>query len=50
MAAAFRKGSPQLRRAFNDFLARIRRDGSYTQLVKKYYPSAFLYFAEFFDQ
>ena len=50
MAAAFRKDSPQLRQAFNRYLAKIRDNGTYTQLVKKYYPSAFLYFGEFFEQ
>ena len=50
MAAAFRKVSPQLRQAFNRYLAKIRDDGSYTHLVSKYYPSAFLYFGEFFEQ
>lgn len=48
MAPAFRKQSPQLRDAFNRYLQRIRRDGSYTALVKKYYPNVSLYYAEFF--
>jgi len=48
MAAGFRKDSPQLRAAFNDYLRKIRQDGSYRKLAEKYYPSAFLYFKDFF--
>lgn len=48
MAAAFRKSSPGLRQAFNQYLAKIRADGSYHELVQKYYPAVFHYFGEFF--
>jgi hypothetical protein len=48
MAVGFSKSSPELRRAFNDFLATLKRDGTYASLVRKYYPSAFRYFPEFF--
>jgi ABC-type amino acid transport substrate-binding protein len=48
MAVAFRKESPKLREAFNLYLAEIRKDGSYNKLVEKYYPSVFLYYADFF--
>ena len=48
MAVAFRKESPQLREAFNQYLAMIRKDGTYKKLVEKYYPSVFLYYADFF--
>ncbi|MCB1923678.1 MAG: transporter substrate-binding domain-containing protein [Gammaproteobacteria bacterium] len=48
MAAAFRKDSPKLRAAFNVYLAQIRADGTYSRLVRKYFPAVFLYFAEFF--
>jgi ABC-type amino acid transport substrate-binding protein len=48
MAAAFRKGSPRLRRAFNEYLATIRGDGTYATLVEKYYPAVFRYFGGFF--
>jgi ABC-type amino acid transport substrate-binding protein len=48
MAAAFRKDSPNLREAFNAFLAESRRDGSYDRLVQKYYPYVFNYYPEFF--
>lgn len=49
MAAGFRKGSPELREAFNAFLARIQRDGSYMKLVEKYYPAAPRYLPAYFD-
>jgi ABC-type amino acid transport substrate-binding protein len=49
MAAAFRPSSPRLRKAFNDYLAGIRADGSYARLVEKYYPSVFDYFPGAFD-
>ncbi|MGD2119870.1 MAG: transporter substrate-binding domain-containing protein [Chromatiales bacterium] len=48
MAAAFRKDSPELRQAFNRYLKTIRQDGTYEKLVRKYYPSVFLYYQEFF--
>jgi ABC-type amino acid transport substrate-binding protein len=49
MAVAFRPSSPQLRKAFNDYLAGVRADGSYARLVEKYYPSVFDYFPGVFD-
>lgn len=49
MAAAFRKSSPELREAFNAFLARIQRDGTYMKLVEKYYPAAPRYLPAYFD-
>lgn len=48
MAVAFRKDSPELRAAFNAYLQRIGRDGTYAQLVEKYYPAVFDYYADFF--
>jgi ABC-type amino acid transport substrate-binding protein len=48
MAVGFRKSSPELRAAFNAFLQTIKRDGTYSSLVRKYYPSAFRYFPGFF--
>lgn len=48
MAAAFRKDSPELRDAFNAFLAGIKKDGTYMKLVKKYYRVAPRYLPEFF--
>lgn len=50
MAVAFPKSSPKLRAAFNAYLERIKRDGSYVALVRKYYPFVFDYFPEFFAQ
>jgi ABC-type amino acid transport substrate-binding protein len=34
--------------AFNGYLERCRKDGTYVALVKKYYPFVFEYFPEFF--
>jgi len=48
MAVAFAKNSPELREAFNSYLQRIRRDGSYNLMVKKYYPGVLRYFSDFF--
>lgn len=49
MAAAFRPDSPHLRKAFNDYLKQIRRDGTYNLLIKKYYLAVFRYFKDFFS-
>ena len=48
MGAGFRKDSPKLREAFNDYLEQIRRDGTYSRMVQKYYPTVFTYFEDFF--
>jgi ABC-type amino acid transport substrate-binding protein len=48
MGAGFRKDSPKLRAAFNDYLEKVRADGSYNRMVKKYYPTVFTYFEDFF--
>lgn len=48
MAVAFPKESPQLRDAFNDFLKKARKDGSYAKVVRRYYPTATAFFPEFF--
>lgn len=50
MAAAFRKTSPALRQAFNEFLAELQRDGTYMELVRKYYRSAPRYLPEYFRE
>jgi ABC-type amino acid transport substrate-binding protein len=49
MGLGFAKDAPLLHAAFNDFFEMSKADGTYRQLVKKYYPSAFLYFPKFFD-
>lgn len=48
MGVAFPKSSPKLREAFDIFLAKSIKDGSYMALVKKYYPTAPAFFPEFF--
>jgi ABC-type amino acid transport substrate-binding protein len=50
LAAAFPKSSPQLRDEFNVYLAKIRADGSYDKLVRKYYPGIERYFPVFFEK
>lgn len=50
MAAGFRKDSPELRKAFNTFLARAKADGTYMRLVKKYFRVAPRYLPEFFRE
>jgi extracellular solute-binding protein (family 3) len=49
MGAGFRKDSPELLEAFNRYLKKIKQDGSYNKMVKKYYPTVFAYYAEFFN-
>lgn len=48
LAAAFPKNSPELRRAFDDYLVRLKADGTYDKLVDKYYPGIRRYFPAFF--
>lgn len=48
LAAAFPKDAPELRNAFDEYLARIKADGSYDKLVDKYYPGIRRYFPDFF--
>lgn len=50
LAAAFPKDAPELRDAFNEYLAQIKKDGSYDILVDKYYPGVRRYFPEFFSR
>ena len=48
MAVAFRKDSPELKRAFAAFLQKLWEDGTYGKMVQKYYPDVFDYYPEFF--
>jgi ABC-type amino acid transport substrate-binding protein len=50
MGVAFRKTSPKLRAAFDSFFSALWTDGSYEEMVMRYYPSVFLYFSEFFER
>jgi ABC-type amino acid transport substrate-binding protein len=50
MAVGFPLEAPQLRAAFNAFLAKIRADGTYDTIVRKYYPTAAYYFPAFFKK
>lgn len=48
MAVAFSQDSPELRKEFNKFLNKSKKDGSYFRIVKKYYPFVPNYYPEFF--
>ncbi|APW65089.1 ABC transporter substrate-binding protein [Poseidonibacter parvus] len=48
MAVGFRKDSPELLKEFNIYLEKIKKDGTYNDLVKKYYPDIFYYYGDFF--
>lgn len=48
MGVAFRKDTPELREAFEAFLAEAKRDGTYKHLIRTYFPEAPVYFPEFF--
>lgn len=48
MAAGFRKSSPKLREAYNQYLTIIKSDGTYQHLVEKYYPSVFDFYHDYF--
>ena len=48
MSCAFPKQSQKLRASFDMFFEQIKRDGSYLQLVRKYYPTIPEHFPEFF--
>ena len=49
MGCGFAKDAPLLRAAFNAFFEMCKMDGTYNQLVKKYYPAAFLHFPGYFE-
>jgi len=48
MAVAFRKDAPELAAAFNRFLERIKKEGTYQKIAEKYYPFAANYYPDFF--
>ncbi len=48
LGTAFPRSSPELRKAFDDYLLRIKADGSYDKLVDKYFPGIRRYFPAFF--
>ena len=48
MGAAFRKTSPELRQAFNEFFSELQASGTYMTLVQKYFRSAPRYLPEYF--
>ncbi|QEM69623.1 transporter substrate-binding domain-containing protein [Geobacter sp. FeAm09] len=48
MGVAFPMDAVKLHAAFNRFLDKSKRDGSYLKIVKRYYPSSVRYFPDFF--
>ena len=48
MAVAFRKDSPQLKAAFDQFIQTLRRNGTLQRIALKYYPFVTDYYADFF--
>jgi ABC-type amino acid transport substrate-binding protein len=50
MGCAFAKTSPKLRDAFNQFFEKINADGTYLEMVKRYYPQILIYFRDFFEK
>lgn len=50
MGVGFAKDAPLLRKAFNEFFAKIKADGTYHRLVRKYYVDVFSYYPEFFSR
>ena len=50
MGAGFRKTSPQLRQAFDEFFTGLQKDGTYMRLVHKYYRAAPRYLPDYFSQ
>lgn len=48
MGVVFRKDSPELRKAFNEYFITLQRSGEYNRLIEKYYPSVFNFYADFF--
>lgn len=50
LAAAFPKSSPELRKAFDEYLKKIKADGTYDKLVQKYFPGIRRYFPDFFKK
>jgi ABC-type amino acid transport substrate-binding protein len=48
MGEGFRRDDDALRLEYNRFYARIKADGTYATLAKKYYPVVFDYYPEFF--
>jgi ABC-type amino acid transport substrate-binding protein len=50
MGCAFAKSSPELRDALNQFLEKIKGDGRYLEMVRRYYPMVFSYYRDFFEK
>ena len=49
MGVAFSRESPELKKAFDRFFEKLKKDGAYARMVKKYYPAVFGYWPDFFS-
>jgi len=49
MGSGIRLENPKLLESYNGFLATIKSNGKYLELVRKYYPDVFNYYPEFFN-
>jgi len=50
MGGAFARASPELQKAFNRFLEKIKWAGRYLKLVRRSYPKVFSHYREFFEE
>lgn len=50
MGVGFPKNTPELQKAFAVFYDKLKKDGTYQALVKKYYPDVFDYYPDFFTR
>jgi ABC-type amino acid transport substrate-binding protein len=50
MGVGFRQNSTALRDEFNLFMKKLKDNGTYYRIVKKYYPDIFFYFPETFKE
>lgn len=48
MGVGFKKESKELLEEFNKYFSKIKEDGTYNKMVRKYYPSIFYYYDDFF--
>lgn len=49
MGAVFPQDASQLREAFNQFLRKIKADGTYLKIIQKYYPGILVYYKDYFQ-
>lgn len=49
MAPAFAKSTPRLREAFEAFFKDLKADGTYKEMVERYYSTVFTYYPDFLE-